>query len=145
MSDTTLEHAWSIVRIVLLDSRATSNLFAETDIDTQPSSGFNYTAGVGRSDNREGLLAQLTITTPEEDRIPYNIRVTWAVEFVVPADLDDENAMKLGTLSGVHILWPYARQHISELTSNMGFPSVLLPPVNASALMDATFQSEGQE
>lgn len=142
MSTESIAHEWSIRRLVLLNSNVNSKLFVDPSIDASKPLSLSLNAGIGRSEDRTGLITQLTIESSEEPGDPYAFQVTWAVEFAVPVELNDSDAATLGAENGLHILWPYARQHISQLTGSLGFTPLFLPLIAPRNIVSEAEQDE---
>ena len=80
----------------------------------------------------EGLyevVLSLTVTCKMEDRTVYLAEVQQAGIFALNGFEDGQRDVVLGTYCP-HTLFPYARQAISDLVLNGGFPPFLLQPIN---------------
>ena len=80
----------------------------------------------------EAVLA-LTITATHEEEPVFLVEVQQAGVFHIQNVNDEQLKVILG-VHCPHLLFPYARQIISELTTQGGFPPLLLSPVNFEAL-----------
>lgn len=83
----------------------------------------------------------VTVTAKVAEKTMFLVEVTQAGIFqirnVPPGDL--EPVLAIGC---PNILFPYARESISDLISRAGFPAILLNPVNFEALYQAKKQQE---
>ncbi|MDR2688897.1 MAG: protein-export chaperone SecB [Azoarcus sp.] len=87
---------------------------------------------------------KLTITvkaTVSEDRTLFLVETTQAGIFQIRNV--PENELELVTLIGCpNILFPYARETISDAITRAGFPPILLAPVNFEAIYQARQQQQ---
>jgi len=75
----------------------------------------------------------LTLTVKIESKIAYLIEVTQAGIFAATGFQEEEMGHLLGSFCP-NLLFPYAREAISDLVSKGGFPPMLLAPVNFDAM-----------
>lgn len=75
----------------------------------------------------------VTATTKLGETAAYLVEVCQAGIFTLINFADEELGHMLGTYC-LHILYPYAREAVSDLVIKGGFPSLLLAPVNFDAL-----------
>lgn len=81
---------------------------------------------------REVVLT-LTLTCNLEERTAYLAEVHQAGIFTISGFSEDEQASILGSYCP-NVLFPYARQVISAMIQDGGFPPFLLQPINFDAL-----------
>jgi preprotein translocase subunit SecB len=100
----------------------------------EPQIDFNLNSAVQPLQNGHYELA-LTVTATAKlgDKTAYLVEVCQAGIFTVVNFSQDEVNHMLGTYC-LHILYPYAREAVSDLVSKGGFPPLLLAPVNFDAL-----------
>ncbi|MCE5233801.1 MAG: protein-export chaperone SecB [Mizugakiibacter sp.] len=79
------------------------------------------------------VVLTLTLTCTLQDRTAYLAEVHQAGIFDVVGFADAERDAILGSYCP-NVLFPYARQMISDLVVNGGFPPFLLQPINFDAL-----------
>lgn len=92
-----------------------------------------HTAGRPLADNVHEVVLTVTVTAKLGDKTAYLVEVHQAGVFTVTGFEGDE----LGHLLGSYcpgILFPYAREAISDIIGKGGFPQLLLTPVNFDAL-----------
>jgi len=85
----------------------------------------------------------LTVTTKSQDEVAYLVEVKQAGIFLARGFPEDQ----LGHLLAAYcpnILFPYAREAISDLVAKAGFPQMLLAPVNFDALYAQQVQQRQQ-
>ncbi len=96
-------------------------------------------------DNVYEVVLSLTATVKVEEKNAFLIEIQQAGIFTV-AGFEEE---AMGHLLGAYcpnILFPYAREAISDLTSKGGFPPLLLAPINFDAIYAQNQQpSEDEE
>jgi len=87
------------------------------------------------------VVLNITVTAKlDEDKIAYLVEVQQAGIFNVSNFSEEDNAYMLGSYTP-NILFPFAREVISDLVTKGGFPQMLIAPVN----FDALFQQQMQE
>lgn len=87
------------------------------------------------------VILTVTVAAKDKERTAFLIEVQQAGLFAVK----DFSEQELGPLLGAYcpaILFPYAREVVSELTSKGGFPPVLLQPVNFDELYTRHVQQQ---
>ncbi len=123
------EHPWTLRRVVLLETNAVSFLFASDKIDPSLTQQVSFEMDLGRDPEAGGMLVRLRVISVHEEQSPYDISATWAAEFAVPGEVSDEDALAFARTSGVLVVWPYARAHLADLTTRMGFAPLQLPTI----------------
>lgn len=92
------------------------------------------TSGKLLGDNVHEIVLAVTVTAKLGDKIAYLAEVHQAGVFTMAGFNDDERAHMQGSYCP-NILFPYAREAISDLIGKGGFPQLLLAPVNFDALL----------
>lgn len=110
----------------------------------EPDSNLNLNSNVTslQNDLYEVVLT-ITVTTKIGDKTAYLVEVQQAGIFRVKGFPDQE----MGHMMGAYcpsILFPYAREVISDLVSKGSFPQLLLTPVNFDALFAQHMQQQQQ-
>ena len=86
----------------------------------------------------------LTVTAKNSDKILFLIEVSQAGVFQIRNVSDADLAPILGIVCP-NVLFPYARETVSDVINRAGFPPVLLAPVNFEALyQQRAAQAAGQ-
>lgn len=91
----------------------------------------------GIAENTTEVVLTITVTVKIEDKVVYLVEVKQAGIFLIAGFTDEQ----LGVVSATacpNILFPYARETISDVVIRGGFPPLLLNPVN----FDAIYQQE---
>jgi preprotein translocase subunit SecB len=86
---------------------------------------------------------KVTITVKNGDSTAYLVEVNQAGIFSLGGFTDAEMGSMLGSFCP-NILFPYAREAISDLVTKGGFPQMLLAPVNFDALYSQHLQQSQQ-
>ncbi len=86
----------------------------------------------------------VTVTAKSKDKTMFLIEAAQAGIFVIRNIAQPELDAVLG-IACPNILFPYAREVVSELAVRGGFPPVLLNPVNFEALYQAQREARQQE
>jgi preprotein translocase subunit SecB len=143
---TTPEKQFSIQKIYTKDmsfeTPNSPNIFTEK---WEPSVDFNMGSNVGSLENSLYEVAlTLTITVKSADKTAYLVEVNQAGIFALSGFTDQEMGPMLGSFCP-NILFPYAREVVSDLVAKGGFPQLLLAPVNFDALYAQHMQQAQQQ
>ena len=103
----------------------------------------NTTAEEVAPDVREVLLT-ITLEAKQGDATLYLVEVKQAGIFVVNGATLEDYKRLIGSFCP-SVLFPYAREVISDLITKGGFPNFLLPLVNFDALFAQASESPGQQ
>jgi len=95
------------------------------------------------SDNNHEVVLTVTVTVKENDRSVYLVEVQQAGIFTLSGFPEDHLAPILATACP-NILFPYAREAISDVVTKGGFPQLLLSPVNFDMLYAQELQRRQQ-
>jgi preprotein translocase subunit SecB len=131
----TVEKQFSIQKIYTKDmSFETPNspkIFTE---QWEPAVDFNLGSHVSPLENSFfEINLTLTITVKNKDAVAYLVEVNQAGIFALAGFSDEEMGPMVGSFCP-NILFPYARETVSDLIIRGGFPQLLLAPVNFDAL-----------
>ena len=85
------------------------------------------------SDNNHEVVLSLTVTAKVKDKTAYLVEVQQAGVFSIEGYDKTQLAAVIGSYCP-HILFPYAREAVSDLVTRGGFPQLLLAPINFDAL-----------
>lgn len=100
----------------------------------EPSVDFNLSTHVETLENSLYEVAlTITITVKSGDTTAYLVEVNQAGIFALNGFNDQEMGPMIGSFCP-NILFPYAREVVSDLVAKGGFPQLLLAPVNFDAL-----------
>lgn len=110
----------------------------------EPSVDFNLGSHVESLDNDFfEINLTLTITVKNKDTVAYLVEVNQAGIFSLAGFSDEEMGPMVGSFCP-NILFPYAREAVSDLIIRGGFPQLLLAPVNFDALYAQHLQQSQQ-
>ncbi len=88
----------------------------------------------------------VTVTAKSGDKVLFLVEASQAGVFQVRNVAESELAPVLGIVCP-NVLFPYARETVSDLITRAGFPPVLLAPVNFEAIyqqrIDASARPDG--
>jgi preprotein translocase subunit SecB len=94
-------------------------------------------------ENLFDVVLSITLTVKLEDKIAYLVEINQAGIFLVKNIPDDVVDRMLATVCA-NILFPFAREAVSDIVARGGFPQLLLSPVNFDALYAQQQQVEQQ-
>lgn len=86
----------------------------------------------------------VTVTVKTEDKTAYLVEVKQSGIFSLSGFSEQELGPMIGSFCP-NILFPYAREAVSDLVSKGGFPQLLLAPVNFDALYAQHVQQAEQQ
>lgn len=90
------------------------------------------------------VVLTLTVTAKLGEKTAFLVEVQQAGIFNIKGYNDQE----MGAMAGAYcpnILFPYAREAISDLVNRGGFPQLLLAPINFDGLYQQHLQQQAQE
>jgi preprotein translocase subunit SecB len=99
------------------------------------------TSGATLNDGVREVVLTVTVTAKLGDKVAYLVEVHQAGVFTVLGFGEDELRHMLGSYCP-NILFPYAREAVSDLVAKGGFPQLLLAPVNFDALFTQHMQQQ---
>ncbi|KAF3978016.1 MAG: protein-export chaperone SecB [Methylococcales symbiont of Iophon sp. n. MRB-2018] len=95
-------------------------------------------------DNLFEVSLSVTVTVKCNDKTAYLVEVNQAGIFSISAFSEMEKAPMLGSFCP-NILFPYAREVVSDLVAKGGFPQLMLAPINFDTLYMQNPQSTQQQ
>lgn len=99
-------------------------------LDWKPESSLALNSEVNNlSGDTFEVTLSVTVTTKLEDKVAYLVEVKQAGIFTLKGFPTEEMGHMLGAYCP-NILFPYAREVVSDLVNKGGFPQLLLTPVN---------------
>ncbi len=141
----TSEKQFSIQKIYTKDmsfeTPNTPQIFTEK---WEPTVDFNLGSNVQTLENGLYEIAlTVTITVKSEDKTAYLVEINQAGIFTLIGFSNEELSPMLGSFCP-NILFPYAREAVSDLVAKGGFPQLILAPVNFDALYAQHIQAQQQ-
>ncbi|MCZ8130963.1 MAG: protein-export chaperone SecB [Steroidobacteraceae bacterium] len=110
-----------------------------------PQFGLNMnTAGTTVAQDMHEVVLTITLEAKLADKTAYLCEVKQAGIFLVRGYSTEEARRIIGAFCP-SVLFPYARQAISDMITRGGFPPFLLPPVNFDALFLQSLQQAQQQ
>ena len=92
-----------------------------------------FSAVLGSVPELREIVLTVTVSAKQGEATMFLVEVKQAGAFLMRNLSDDEARHAVGTICP-NVLFPYARQIISDLVQNGGFPPFLLQPINFDAL-----------
>jgi len=86
----------------------------------------------------------ITVTSKIQDKVAFLVEVAQAGIFQI-RNVPEENTSAILGITCPNILFPYAREAVSDMVTRAGFPSVLLNPINFEALYAQQLQQQPAE
>lgn len=130
-----VQKEFSLQKIYVKDvSFETPNSPAIFTMRWEPKVELNLTSQAQQlQENLLELSITVTVTVKLEEKTAYLVEVCQAGIFVMKGFTEQEMGPMIGSYCPT-ILFPYAREAISDLVTKGGFPPMLLAPVNFDAL-----------
>jgi len=97
----------------------------------------------GYEDHTYEVVLTLTVTVRLGERTAYLVEVQQSGLFHLSGFSDEDMGPMLGSFCP-NILFPYAREAVSDLVTRGGFPQLLLAPVNFDALYAKHLQDQAE-
>jgi len=141
-----VEKQFSIQKIYTKDmSFETPNSPAIFTAKWEPTVDFNLGTQVNSLEpNLFEIVLTVTITVKCQDTIAYLVEASQAGIFILGGFTEEEMGPMLSSFCP-NILFPYAREVVSDLVTKGGFPQLLLAPVNFDALYAHHLQQQQQQ
>jgi len=134
---------FAIQRIFVKDlSFETPNSPEIFTVEWDPESSLNLNSSVNKlDDNAYEITLTVTVTTKVGDQTAYLAEVQQGGIFHVNNFPEEQMGHMMGAYCP-NILFPYAREVVSDLVTKGGFPQLLLTPVNFDALYAQHMQEQ---
>ncbi len=111
-------------------------------LEWKPESNLSLNSEVNKlDDNAFEVVLSVTVTTKIGEKVAYLVEVQQAGIFTVQGFPNEEMGPMLGAYCP-NILFPYAREVVSDLVVKGGFPQLLLTPVNFDHLFQQHMQQQ---
>ena len=129
-----LEPTFSILAQGIRDLSFENQVGFATNIDEQPEINININAnGKKIDDETYEVMLMINVEAKQENKPLFLIELQY-VGLCQIENVPDEMLAGLLMIQTPTLLFPYARQILSEVTSNAGFPPLFLQPVDFAAL-----------
>jgi preprotein translocase subunit SecB len=140
-----VQKEFSLQKIYVKDvSFETPNSPAIFTMKWEPKVELNLTSQAQQlQENLLELSITVTVTVKLEEKTAYLVEVCQAGIFAMSGFTEQEMGPMIGSYCPT-ILFPYAREAISDLVTKGGFPPMLLAPVNFDALYLQHLQQKAQ-
>ena len=89
------------------------------------------------------VALKVTVTAKMNDKTAFLVEVTQAGIFAI-RNVPDENMEGIVSITCPNILFPYAREAVSDMVTRAGFAPVLLNPINFEALFMQQKQQQSE-
>ncbi len=111
----------------------------------QPNVDFEMnTEGNSLGDDLYDVTLTITVTAKHNDNTAFLVEIKQSGVFSISGFDQDQLGHMLGSYCP-NILFPYAREAVSDLVTRGGFPPLLLAPVNFDALYAQHLQQQAQQ
>ncbi len=136
---------FSLQRIFVKDiSFETPNSPSIFTLEWKPESSLNLNSNVTKLDNDlYEIVLTVTVTTKIGDKTAYLVEVQQGGIFTIRNFPEEEMGHMLGAYCP-NVLFPYAREVVSDLVSKGSFPQLLLTPVSFDALYAQHMQEKAE-
>jgi preprotein translocase subunit SecB len=108
----------------------------------QPELNLQFTMNTSDIDaNNHEIVLQITVTAKSKDKTLFLVEVKQAGLFTLKGFTEEQNHQVM-SITCPTILFPYAREAVSDLVGRAGFPPLYLAPVNFEALYAQQMQEQ---
>lgn len=129
MKSDKIESAFSVDNLILLESHFSRIQNVHFDEDVQTS--VNVNADVSVQDKHITVILTAAIKQKYHEEEQLSCHVSMAGLFAAKGDNEtDKDLEKFGKVNGAAIIFPYIREHISNLSLKAGLPPLILPLLN---------------
>lgn len=90
------------------------------------------------------VILQITVTAKSKDKTLFLVEIKQAGLFSLKGFTEEQNHQVM-SITCPTILFPYAREGVSDLVGRAGFPPLYLAPVNFEALYAQQMQEQDEE
>lgn len=125
---------------VSFESPHTPSIFTDGEWSPEMSVQING-ANTSLADDFYESVLTVTVTVKQNEKTAFLIEVQQAGVFVIKGYPEDSVQGILATHC-LEILFPYAREEVSSLVLNGGFPQLILSPVNFNALYQQQLEAQ---
>ena len=123
-----MESGFRINSLLLVESNFTR--IANMQFGDKATNDIHIDTEVGVDGNFINVAETVTCVQKYEDVEQVNIKVKMVGLFERIGDSQLNDFEAFGRISGAAIIFPYIREHITNLTLKSGIPAIILPPVN---------------
>ena len=101
----------------------------------QPKMGVNIDVGMKRIQNTTyEVVLRITTKAEEEGKTLFLVEIQHGGIFTINPNIPEEYHSRILFVDCANVIFPFARRVISDLTSEGGFPPLLLEPINFEAI-----------
>ncbi len=122
------ESGFTINNLILVESsfRRIENVDFSDTVENE----LNIGTEVAVQDNDIIVAETVTIVQKNEEKEQVNVRVKMVGMFKKVGASDITDLEEFGRVNGAAIIYPYIREHITNLSIKAGIGAIILPPVN---------------
>lgn len=131
------------IKDVSFESPSTPEVFSFKNWEPQIELNLNNT-NKKVSDGIFEVVLSVTATVKHDDKTAFLVEIHQAGIFQISGFNEQDTKYILGSQC-MNILFPYAREVVSDMTTRGGFPPLLLNPVNFDALYAQAVQQQNKE
>lgn len=131
------------VKDLSFESPSTPDVFSFKNWEPQIELNLNNT-NKKISDGVYEVVLSVTTTVKHDEKTAFLVEIHQAGIFQISGFNEQDTKYILGSQC-MNILFPYAREVVSDLTTRGGFPPLLLNPVNFDALYAQAVQQQNKE
>lgn len=123
-----MESGFRINNLLLVDSNFSR--IANMQFGDKATNDIHIDTEVSVDGNLINVAETVTCVQKYEDIVQVNIKVKMVGLFEKIGDSQLTDFETFGRVNGAAIIFPYIREHITNLTLKSGIPAIILPPVN---------------
>lgn len=113
-----------------------------TDSEVQPNINVSVQAKAQNLGERNfEVVLDIKVDAKREKDVMFVVELSYAGVVTIGNEIEESQLNKFVMVEAPHLLFPYARNIVSEMTRDGGYPPLMLSPVDFSAL----FQQQSQQ
>ena len=130
------------VKDISYEAPSTPDIFRQTNWTPHINLNLNTESKALDDQGMYEVVLRLTVTATDNDKTIYLVEVQQAGVFQLKGFNEQDMTYMMGSYCP-NILFPFAREAVSDLVTRGGFPQLLLAPVNFDALLAQTMNQQG--
>lgn len=123
-----LKSGFRIINLLLLKSDF--NRINDVKFDEKVKNAVDMNVNVSVNEKLITVTETVTVSQMCDEKEQVTVVVTMAGIFESEGESEIKNLKDFGSVNGASIIYPYIREHITNLTLKAGVGAIILPPVN---------------
>lgn len=114
-----------------------------SDSEVQPNIGVSVQAKAQNLGERNfEVVLDIKVDAKREEDVMFIVELSYAGVVTIANEVDEEHLNRFVMVEVPHLLFPYARNIVSDMTRDGGYPPLMLSPVDFATLFHQQSQQE---